>query len=390
MSKPMLRWGIALVVLALIGGLVWAFGARQPQAGVRSSLVGLPQVEDANLYERAEGPQTLVFPRDHGPHPDFQTEWWYYTGNLAGENGQRFGFQLTFFRRAALPPAERVERESEWATEQIYMAHFTVTDVDGRAFYNFERFERGAAGLAGATGEPAYSVWLRNWSVEQTGEDTYRLRAAAGEVALDLSLLDRKGPVFQGEQGYSRKGPQSGNASLYYSQTRLETQGQLTVQGRSYPVSGLSWLDREISTSALSKGQVGWDWFALQFDDGSELMAYVIRRADGTVDAFSNGTFIAPDGSTRSLAREDFEITPDGSWQSARSGGKYPARWTVRVPAVELELAVEPLLADQELSVSVVYWEGAVKVQGERAGRPLAGYGYVELTGYADSLEGEL
>lgn len=391
MSKQ--RWLPVLLFIVVLAGAAWAAWFRQPPEAAEARVIGLPGPESSESlagYERAEGPRELAFPRDHGPHPDFLTEWWYYTGNLAGEDGRRFGYQLTFFRRAAQPPNERAERESNWGTGQVYMAHFTVSDISARVFHSFERFERGAAGLAGAAGEPAYSVWLRDWIVEQVGEDTYRLRAAEGEVALDLTLVDRKGIVLQGEQGYSQKGPERGNASLYYSQTRLESIGIVTVGETAHPVSGWSWLDREISTSALSEGQVGWDWFALQMDDNSELMVYVLRRADGSVDAFSSGIWVGPDGATRTLSREDFKIEPSGTWRSPRSGGEYPARWQVSVPSLKLELSVEPLLADQELEVSIVYWEGAVRVEGQQAGQAVRGFGYVELTGYTESLEGEV
>ena len=383
-------WLVGLAALLGVFLLGWALLSRQPEAQVQSRLIPMERTPPADTFTRAQGPRDLVFPRDHGPHPDFQTEWWYYTGNLEGQDGRRFGYQLTFFRRAVLPEADGTPRASDWAANQIYMAHFTLTDASSEQFHYFERFERGAAGLAGAQGEPAFQVWLRDWSVEQTGQDEYRLRAAEGPITLDLRLFDSKGIVLQGDRGYSRKGPQPGNASLYYSQTRLESQGTVSIDGSSYEVSGLSWLDREISTSALSKGQVGWDWFALQLDDGSEIMAYVLRREDGTIDAFSNGTFIFPDGSTLPLSRDDFQIMPEGEWRSPHSGGTYPARWQLNVPSLSLNLTVEPQVADQELNVSFIYWEGSVRITGAREGKPVQGFGYVELTGYAESLEGQL
>jgi predicted secreted hydrolase len=384
------RWVVSVSLLVLVCLLAWGGLSREPQDLVQAQVIGMRSRPMTGDYERAVGPRELVFPRDHGPHPDFQTEWWYYTGNLETEDGQRFGYQLTFFRRALQPAAQRSQRPSDWAAEQVYMAHLTVTDVNGKTFQAFERFERGAAGLAGAAGEPAYKVWVRDWSVQQTGQDIYQLHASDGALTLDLRLVDQKGPVLQGDHGYSQKGPETGNASLYYSQTRLQSDGTLQLGGTTYAVSGLSWLDREISTSALSKDQVGWDWFALQLDDGSELMAYVLRRSDGTIDAFSSGTYILPDGTTLALGREDFEVQPEGTWTSPHSGGKYPARWTVRVAEIDLELQVEPLLADQELNLSFTYWEGAVKVNGTHAGQTVSGSGYVELTGYVQSLEDSL
>ncbi len=389
-KKTFLRWLIPLMLLvALVGGAASLF-FRPPRPDAQAGVIGLPARQAAGAFETVTGPRELVFPLDHGPHPGFRTEWWYYTGNLSAPDGRHFGYQLTFFRRAVLPESDRTPRASAWNADQIYMAHFTLSDVAEEDFHYFERFERGAAGLAGATGDPVFSVWLHDWSVEQLGENTFRLRAAAGDVSIDLNLTDAKGIILQGDRGYSQKGPQAGNASLYYSQTRLESAGNIRIGEETYPVSGLSWLDREISTSALSAGQVGWDWFALQLDDGAELMAYVLRRADGSIDSFSSGTYIRPDGSTLSLSRDDFTITAQETWRSPHSGGEYPARWTVTIPAAQVTLDVRPLLADQELRVSFTYWEGAVTVQGRGPSGALSGFGYVELTGYAESMEGEL
>jgi predicted secreted hydrolase len=339
-------------------------------------------------FARAEGPRPLRFPEDHGAHPDFQTEWWYYTGNLESEAGRHFGYQLTFFRRALLPPAERPERASAWAAGQIYLAHFTLTDVAAGRFQAFERYARGAVGLAGAQ-SPPYRVWLQDWSVEQVEPDLYRLHAAQGDIRLDLLLTDRKGPVLQGEHGYSRKGLQPGNASIYSSQTRLEAKGTIQTPGGSFQVSGLSWMDHEYSTSALSSGQVGWDWFALQLDNRYELMVFHLRRKDGQVDPFSSGALIAPDGSVQVLNRDEFTIEALGSWQSPHTGAKYPAGWRVSVPEAGLEVEIVPYLADQELNVSYSYWEGAVQIRGQHGGQAVSGNGYVELTGYAGSIAGE-
>ncbi|HMN60926.1 MAG TPA: lipocalin-like domain-containing protein, partial [Anaerolinea sp.] len=337
-------------------------------------------------YARADGVRPFEFPKDMGPHPDFQTEWWYYTGNLKAENGQEYGFQLTFFRRALLGSEGQsilAQRSSAWATDQVYLAHFALTDVAGGQFHAFERFERGAEGL------PMYRVWLHDWSVEQTGPETYQLKAEQDGVALRLDLQDVKGLILQGDRGYSQKGPQPGNASYYVSQTRLRAGGEITVAGKTLAVSGTSWMDHEYSTSALSEGQVGWDWFSIQLDDGSEWMLYTIRRADGSIDPFSKGTLIAPDGTTRSLAAGDFTIEALDTWKSPHSGGVYPSRWRIQVPSEGLTLQIEPLIADQELNLSFVYWEGAVRISGECNGAAVSGKGYVELTGYAGSMAGE-
>ncbi|HEX2980629.1 MAG TPA: lipocalin-like domain-containing protein [Anaerolineaceae bacterium] len=375
-----------LLAIAVIGSLLWYLWPR-PEETVRAAIVGLPQ--NAGEFARAVEPYAFDFPRDHGPHPDYQTEWWYYTGNLETPDQRHFGYQLTFFRRAIRGPSERQTRSSAWATEQIYMAHFTLTDVSGRQFRFFERFERGAAGLAGATADPAYRVWVGDWSVEQTGPDTYRLRAVEDDIHIDLSLNDEKGVVLQGDEGLSAKGPQPGNASNYYSQTRLRSSGQISIGDQSFTVQGDSWLDREFGTSQLSEGDVGWDWFALQLNDGSELMLYYLRQKDGGISDFSSGTLIKPDGTALDLARDDFQLTARDTWRSPYSGAEYPSRWNIRIPDQGIELDVEPYLQDQELRVSYVYWEGAVRVSGRSGAQPVSGNGYVELTGYHSSLGGQ-
>jgi predicted secreted hydrolase len=378
--------GIGLVILILAGSaLILQRGEPQVQARLIAP-AGASSDDGSQGYLRAEGPASLSFPSDHGPHLDYQTEWWYYTGNLQTAEGRRFGYQLTFFRRALVPPAMRTERESAWAADQVYMAHFALTDVAAKRFQAFERFSRGAAGLAGAQAAP-YHVWLEDWQVEEVEPGVVSMRAAQGGFGLDLVLADRKGPVLQGDSGYSRKGPQPGNASYYYSLTRLATTGTVQVADGAYEVSGLSWMDHEWSTGGLAANQVGWDWFSIQLDDDSELMVLQIRRDDGSIDPFSSGTFIAPDGSTRHLSGD--EIRVEETWRSPHTGASYPAHWTISAPIVDLVLDIEPHLADQELNVSYAYWEGAVQVDGKRAGQTVGGNGYVEMTGYAASIQGQ-
>ncbi len=382
-----LRTLLILLAVLLVGGAVLSTFLPLGQTAKPARVIAAPQA--IGNFARADGPRPLQFPRDHGPHPDFQTEWWYYTGNLTAADGARYGYQLTFFRRALVAPDQRAVRSSDWAADQVYMAHFTLTDAGSNRFRYFERLERGAAGLSGAIGEPLYSVWLDDWFVKQVDANSYHLQAAAGDVRLDLTLKDAKGPVLQGDQGYSQKGPDPGNASYYYSQTRLESAGSLSVGAKSVDLSGLSWMDHEFSTSALAADQVGWDWFALQLDDGSELMVYTIRKAGGSLDTYSRGTFIAPDGSVEPLDLSQFSVEQQGQWRSPHSGADYPAGWTVRVPSEDLELHIRPLIPDQELSVSFTYWEGAVQIEGRGAGQAVRGSGYVELTGYAGSMQGQ-
>jgi predicted secreted hydrolase len=385
----------------VIGILVWVFWPKAPQP-LRASLVAEAAPADTSGFARAEGPalsgvegpRGLAFPADHGPHDDFQTEWWYYTGNLTAETGEHFGYQLTFFRRALTPPDQRSARDSAWGVDQVYMAHLALTDVSGGKHYSFEKLARGAAGLAGAQAEP-FRVWLEDWSVAGPSTAQTRLRAAAQDptsglnLSLDLNLADLKGPTLNGDRGYSRKGPEPGNASYYVSLPRLATAGTVTVNGKPFAVDGLSWMDHEWSTSALGAEQAGWDWFSIQLDGNTELMLFQLRRADGSVDGFSSGTLIAADGSTRMLGPGDFSIEVTDRWRSPRTGADYPAGWTLFVPSTDLRLTLTPWLADQEMDVSYAYWEGAVKVDGTRNGQRVAGDGYVELTGYAGSMQGQ-
>jgi predicted secreted hydrolase len=236
--------------------------------------------------------------------------------------------------------------------------------------------------LAGASASP-FRVWIEDWSAEGDGSSA-RLRASDGDVALDLELSAAKPVVAQGDRGLSRKGPEPGNASFYYSFTRMPARGVVRLGRETLEVSGEAWMDREWSSSALGSGVEGWDWFALQLDDGRELMFYLLRRRDGAIDPFSAGALVAADGTTRALEPRDVRVETLAHWTSARSGVRYPARWRLSVPSAALRLEIEPRLANQELIVGTRYWEGAVAVTGAAAGRPIAGQGYVELVGYAE------
>ncbi|HEV7517012.1 MAG TPA: lipocalin-like domain-containing protein [Thermoanaerobaculia bacterium] len=365
-----MRAGCALVAVLLVGA-----GACRPERPrelrARLSVAESLRGTGPEGFAQALTPRVFHFPEDHGPHPEFRTEWWYYTGNLATAEGRRFGFQLTFFRNALTPHPP--ERASRWATNQVYLAHFTLTDVDSGRFRSFERLERGAVSLAGAQASP-FRVWLGDWSSAGT---PMHLTAAADGAAIDLALQAGKPPVLEGDHGLSQKGAEPGQASYYYSLPRMPAAGTVRSGGAAFAVSGLAWMDREWSTSSLSANQVGWDWFSLQLADGRELMLYRLRRKDGSADPASAGTLIAADGSSRPLTLADMVLETAGSWTSPRSGARYPARFHLRLPAFGLDLDVRPLLADQELDTSFRYWEGAVAVTGS-----VSGSGYVELTGY--------
>ncbi|MDH3533183.1 MAG: carotenoid 1,2-hydratase, partial [Gammaproteobacteria bacterium] len=306
------------------------------------------------------------------------------TGNLEATNGRRFGFELTIFRFSLTP--EQPDSESGWRTNQVYIAHFAVTDADAERFFVAERFSRGALGLAGARAAP-FRVWIDDWEIAtaESGGDPehWRLRADDDEFGLRLDLSAAKAPVLNGSDGLSQKSAERGNASYYYSITRWRSEGRIRVGSDEYRVSGLAWLDREWSSSALAADQQGWDWFALQLDHGSELMFYNLRKTDGSQDAYSAGTWIAADGNARHIDRDEISIAVTDSWQSPQ-GGAYPSAWEIRYPQQDLVLDVRPVMADQELFTTVRYWEGAVDVAGMRDGADVRGRGYVELTGYVN------
>jgi predicted secreted hydrolase len=382
------RTAAALLILAAATLLAAYLLARpEPLLNPKASLsiAETLRAPSAAGYARAIEPREFRFPADHGPHPEFRTEWWYYTGNLETAEGRRFGFQLTFFRSALSP--KMPARQSAWATRQAWLAHFAVSDLGGAGgghFHSFERWSRGAIGLAGARAEP-FRVWVKDWAAEGVGGQAppMHLTASEGDLGIDLVLQQGKPPVLQGDRGLSQKGSEIGNASYYYSLTRMPAAGTLRLGSERFAVTGLAWMDREWSTSSLSPGQAGWDWFALQLSDGSDLMLYRLRRNDGSADLASSGTVVSPGGEARHLVFPDFQIAGSGEWRSPRSGARYPGQWRVQIPSEELDLEIRPALADQELDVSFRYWEGTVEIAGIRRGLPVSGRGYAELTGYA-------
>jgi predicted secreted hydrolase len=367
----------ALVVagLMVIGASWYALQPTPPLQGQANFVSAETLENDVTGFARAITPRTFEFPADHGPHPEYALEWWYYTGNLQADDGRQFGYQLTFFRRS-LTPTEPAD-QSPWRTNQAYLAHFAVTDVANNRFYATAAAQRGGSiGLAGATADP-YRIFVKDWSAEGTGEQP-RLRAAQQNVAIDLQLRSLKAPTLQGEQanGLSQKGAEPGNASYYYSLTRMATEGVVTIDGQPINVSGLSWMDHEFGTSSLGEGQTGWDWFGLHLDDGRDLMWGQLRRQDGTIDV-GQGSITDEDGTVTTLRRGEVEVEVLEQWRSPHTGAEYPSRWQISIPKAQMQLVVEPLINDQELNVGLTYWEGAVRISGTTSG-----FGYVELTGY--------
>lgn len=335
-------------------------------------------------FRLAVPPYAFRFPADHASHPAYRTEWWYYTGNLES-GGRRFGYQLTFFRVGV--SLEQRARASAWAPHTILFAHLALTDVSKGRFTFHEVAGRPGVGTAGADSAD-YHVWIDDWSVDLAPDGrTHRLRARAEGLDLALDLRSLKPEVIHGEDGVSRKGEGLGQASHYASLTRMATTGSIGWEGKRWPVTGLTWMDHEFGSDALGANQVGWDWFSVQLDDGRELMLYVLRRADGSIEPASSGTWVEADGRARHLPLGSFTVRANGTWKSPASGGTYPAGWTLSVPSAGVTLELAPSVPDQELrtggGLGLVYWEGSVRIQGRGPAGPIRGHGYVELTGYA-------
>lgn len=372
----------ALAMLAL-GAWLWLTpDSRLGEPDPTAEIVSFLGPNDDDGFRRARLPGEIQLPRDHGPHPDYRSEWWYFTGNLATAAGREFGFQLTFFRFALA--ATPMQRASAWATPQVYMAHLAVTDELAGEHRVVERLARGSLGLAGAQAVP-FVVWLDDWSASSNGENFLPLRLRARDadtgIGLDLLLAAGKPPVLHGENGLSAKGRSPGNASWYYSYTRMLASGSVEFDGAVHELRGAAWLDREWSSSSLERGTVGWDWFGLQLDDGRELMLYALRRNDGTVAPQSAGSLVGADGAPVGLGAGDFRLRPIGYWISQVTGVRWPIAWRIRVPSAGLDLEVRAAVADQEQDLTVRYWEGAVNVLLPGGG-PRVGQGYLELTGY--------
>lgn len=339
-------------------------------------------------FEAPQPGRAFQFPRDHGAHPGFKTEWWYYVGQLKAASGEAFGYQLTFFRVALRHPDP--EARSAWSLYTVYFAHLAISEP-GRGVFSFrEKAGRGALGLAGAE-EGKLQVWIDSWRAVQKGDD-FQLTADGGDLGLDLTLTPLKPPALHGEGGFSRKVERFAAASYYYSLPRLETRGRISVGGRTLEVRGESWMDHEFFTSSMAPGLTGWDWFALQLTDGQEVMLYLLRHQDGTLDPASSGSLMDPRGQVRHLKLTDFQVKATRTWKSPHSQARYPGGWEITIPGASYVLTLTPTMADQEVRAEVparvTYWEGQVTVQGRKGSELITGQGYVELTGYAGAMGG--
>ncbi len=351
-------------------------------------LFGLPASSQED-WEKVTAPRVWSFPRDFGAHPEYRTEWWYFTGNLTDSSGSRYGYQLTFFRqgiRRNLP-----SDANPWDIRDLYLAHFAITDVSRNFFRASDRVSRSGPGLAGA-GLGGMDVWLFNWSARMK-DGLIFLEARDSAMEIQLQLASRKPPVLHGEEGFSRKGPLAGQASYYVSLTDLKTSGKLKLGSGSFvEIGGTSWFDQEFGSNQLTPDQKGWDWFSLHLSDGRDLMIYFLRLKDGSLEPASSGTLVTASGVSRHLRFSEVTVSVLQHWKSPRSKGEYPSRWRIQVPSAGIDMTVAPLILDQELNTrattGVTYWEGAVSGRGTSDGREVSCEGYVELTGYAGALGG--
>lgn len=409
----------AIVFLCIFAGLLYVAKRSKPilvndppvaDTVAQTTKPAEPSAKQEKTYKLALPGYQWRFPADHASHPAYKTEWWYYTGHLeasskqANKKARRFGYQFTLFRSGSA--LTELPETSRWKLTDILVGHLAITDINAQRFRYEERFGRPGQLVGGANTDKLH-VWLRDWSVTQDEQGRHILAAKStdGHWGLSLQLEPSKPLVLQGkENGLSQKADCHGCASHYYSYTRMRSEGALTLDGETIPVTGQSWMDHEFGSNQLTKEQVGWDWFSVQLNDGSELMLYLIRQKNGQPDPNSSGTYIptlspssthkSPFAPSRYLPLKAFKVTPLKTWKSPKTKAVYPAQWRLQVPSVQLDLMVTPALNEQELrlrdNTGVTYWEGASVVSGTKNGKPIQGRAYVELTGYAEAFQKEI
>ncbi len=344
----------------------------------------------ALAWQQAVTVRPFNFPRDHGQHENFQTEWWYVTGNLAADNGQTFGFQYTIFRRGI---REDKASDNPWEVRDLYLLHTSLSDFSHQQFYHYQDASRTGPGLAGADNKTLNS-WIKGNFIRQEENKKLTLHCQTDNYTLDLILTPGyPQPILHGDQGLSHKGAEAGQASYYYSLPRLLTRGSITLNGNLYKVSGLSWYDHEFATNQLGENQQGWDWMSLHLDDGSSLMIYQMRQKTGDISPSSSGTFIFPDGRSEHLRRSDFSLAAEKQrWKSPDTGISYPLWWRLKLKNPRtMELILRPKMVGQEMKTEgttrTIYWEGGMMAAGNRENsKIIKGEGYLELTGYGKAL----
>jgi predicted secreted hydrolase len=344
-----------------------------------AALLVAPGAIAADDYPAVLPGQALQFPRDFGSHPAYRLEWWYLTACVNDAGGAPYGVQITFFRNR---PRLAENNASRFAPRQLLFAHAALADPQrGRLRYD-QRAAREGFGLAGAE-EASTDVWIDDWSLKRA-LGSYRAQIAARDFAFDLRFTPTQTPLLEGDAGFSRKGPDPHQSSVYYSEPQLAVSGRI-VADAAVVVTGSAWLDHEWSSEVMAEGAVGWDWAGINLADGAALMAFRIRdQAGGTI--WAGGTLRAADGRARRFLPHEIRFEAQRQWRSPRTGIVYPVAMTVDTALASY--ALEPLLDDQELdarpSTGALYWEGAVRAtqSGHEVGR-----GYLELTGYGAPLK---
>jgi predicted secreted hydrolase len=390
MAKQDEGWQVKWVKTAL--GL-YGLGVRNLFiAGILFTLLLTTSISSGEDFKRALPGRSFSFPRDHFSHPEFGTEWWYYSGHLSDRQKRSFGYQLTFFRTGL---KRETKTKSKWAIQSLYFAHLALTDESNKRFQYREKIHRGSLGEAGAS-EKTFRVWIEDWSLEGKGPTLgdHFLKAGDQELGIELTLTPQRKPVIHGESGISQKAEGEGYASHYYSITRLKTEGNIFLGKQVIPVQGISWMDHEFGSGQLREYQTGWDWFSIQLGHGIDLMFYQIRHRNGKIDPYSSGAIVFANGNHQYLPLKDFQIQSLDQWKSPKSGAIYPSRWHIKVPEHRIELTLIPTVEDQELitqeSTRVTYWEGSVRAEGRYQGDSIKGMGYVELVGYAKPFSGKI
>lgn len=369
----------------LLMTLMTASSLLTPFVTIAVPAVRAEQVD--SFYKKALPGYKYSFPRDHASHEAFKTEWWYYTGHLKSDDGKKYGYELTFFR-SGVAPSEKAKTKSN-APSNVYLAHFAVSDINNKKFHFYEKLTRSGLSLGSASSSVLH-IYNDGWRVDEAG-DTMMLSADAEKVGIKLLLSSKKPPVIHGKDGVSQKADCVGCASHYYSLSRMETKGLLFIDGKEKRVNGTSWMDHEFGSNQLTEEQVGWDWYSLQLSDNTELMLYMMRKKDGSIDKNSSGTIIGADGKAEHLNLSQFKIRSKSKWLSPQSKGNYPMNWEIEIPHKQIKLQVTPDFETQELvtkrSTDVTYWEGASSITGTKGGKPITGEGYVEMTGYNESFK---
>jgi len=369
----------------LLMTLMTASSLLTPFVTIAVPAVRAEQVD--SFYKKALPGYKYSFPRDHASHEAFKTEWWYYTGHLKSDDGKKYGYELTFFR-SGVAPSEKAKTKSN-APSNVYLAHFAVSDINNKKFHFYEKLTRSGLSLGSASSSVLH-IYNDGWRVDEAG-DTMMLSADAEKVGIKLLLSSKKPPVIHGKDGVSQKADCVGCASHYYSLSRMETKGLLFIDGKEKRVNGTSWMDHEFGSNQLTEEQVGWDWYSLQLSDNTELMLYMMRKKDGSIDKNSSGTIIGADGKAEHLNLSQFKIRSKSKWLSPQSKGNYPMNWEIEIPHKQIKLQVTPDFETQELvtkrSTDVTYWEGASSITGTKGGKLITGEGYVEMTGYNESFK---